>query len=215
MTDDTLFYEPAQGHTLRHDPFNAIIAPRPIGWISTMGDDGSVNLAPYSFFNAVNYRPPLIAFSSVTAKHTLRNAQETGQFVWNLATRDLAGQMNTTSRPVPYGTDEFALAGLTKVPSRLVAPPRVGESPVHFECRVADIHRLRGWQGEPAEAWLVIGEVVGVHIARHLLHDGLFDTFGAGIIMRAGGPTAYGQIGPENRFDLERPGSETSKPQQR
>lgn len=206
VNTDPLFYEPAQGHGLKHDPFNAIVAPRPIGWISTMGADGSVNLAPYSFFNAFNYHPPLIGFSSVTAKNTLRNAQETGEFVWNLATRDLAEQMNATSVAAPYGTDEFELAGLTKAPSRLVAPPRVAESHVQFECKVSDIVRLRGADAQPADAWLVIGEVVGVHIARHLMRDGLFDTFGAGIIMRAGGPTAYGQIGPESRFDLRRPG---------
>lgn len=199
------FYQPAQGHGLKHDPFNAIVAPRPIGWMSTLGADGSVNLAPYSFFNAFNYHPPLVGFSSVTAKHTLRNAQETGEFVYNLATRALADQMNKTCAPVPYGADEFALSGLTPVPSRIVAPPRVAESPVQLECKVSDIVRLRGWQGAPADAWLVIGEVVGVHIAHHLLVDGIFDTFGAGIVMRAGGPTAYAEIGPEARFDLQRP----------
>jgi flavin reductase (DIM6/NTAB) family NADH-FMN oxidoreductase RutF len=203
---DRHFYEPAQGHGLKHDPFNAIIAPRPIGWISTTGADGSVNLAPYSFFNAFNYHPPLIGFSSVTAKHTLRNAQETGEFVWNLATRRLAEQMNATCSPCAYGTDEFTLAGLTPVPSRLVAPPRVGESPVHFECKVSDIIHLKGYRGDPANTWLVIGEVIGVHIDPTLLRDGVFDTFGAGIIMRAGGPTAYAEIGPHDRFDLKRPG---------
>jgi flavin reductase (DIM6/NTAB) family NADH-FMN oxidoreductase RutF len=202
---DPHFYEPARGHGLAHDPFNAIVGPRPIGWIATQGADGSVNLAPYSFFNAFNYHPPLIGFSSVTAKDTLRNARETGEFVWNLATRDLAAQMNATSVPAPYGTDEFALAGLTRAPSRLVTPPRVAESGVQFECKVADIFALRGWRGQPADAWLVMGEVIGVHIARHLLVDGVFDTFGAGIIQRGGGATAYAEIRADSRFDLERP----------
>ena len=203
---DTHFYEPSKGHGLRHDPFNAIIAPRPIGWISSRGADGSVNLAPYSFFNAFNYHPPLIGFSSVTAKDTLRNAQETGEFVWNLATRPLAEPMNATSAPLPYGTDEFAAAGLTQAPSRLVAAPLVAESPVHFECKVSDVVRLRGCSGAAADAWLVIGEVVGVHIAQHLLQAGGFDTFGAGIIMRAGGLAAYAEIRPDSRFDMQRPG---------
>ncbi len=202
---DAHFYEPAQGHGLRHDPFNAIVAPRPIGWISSRGADGSVNLAPYSFFNAFNYHPPLIGFSSVTAKDSLRNARETGEFVWNLATRALAGPMNASSASLAYGTDEFALAGLTQAPCRLVKAPRVAESPVHMECKVSDIVPLRGCRGASADAWLVVGEVVGVHIARHLLQDGVFDTFGAGIILRAGGPSAYAALRPDNRFDLPRP----------
>ncbi len=199
------FYEPAAGHRLPHDPFNAIVAPRPIGWISSRGVDGSVNLAPYSFFNAFNYRPPIVGFASVGAKDTLRNARESGEFVWNLATRALAGQMNTSCAAVPYGTNEFALAGLTQAASRLIAAPRVAESPVNFECRVSDIVQLKGWQGRTVESWLVLGEVVGVHIDESLLKDGIFDTFGAGIIQRGGGPSAYAEIREESRFDMERP----------
>ncbi len=199
------FYEPGQGHGLAHDPFNAIVGPRPIGWVSTQGADGSVNLAPYSFFNAFNYTPPIIGFSSTAAKHSLRNARETGAFVWNLATRALAAQMNVTSASAPYGVDEFALAGLEKAPSRLVAPPRVAASPVNFECRVADIVQLKGWRGDEAQAWLVLGEVVGVHIDAALLKEGVFDTFGAEIVLRAGGPSAYAAITPETRFDMARP----------
>ncbi len=202
---DTHFYRPAQGHGLPHDPFNAIVGPRPIGWISTRGQDGSVNLAPYSFFNAFNYRPPLIGFSSNGAKDTLRNARETGEFAWNLATLAQAEQMNATSAASPYGTDEFALAGLTPLPARLIAAPLVGGSPVHFECRVSDIVQLRSAAGSTVPAWLVIGEVVGVHIAKHLLIDGIFDTFGAGIVLRAGGPSAYANVLPETRFDMARP----------
>ena len=202
---DQHYYEPANGHGLPHDPFNAIVAPRPIGWVSSCGQDGTVNLAPYSFFNAFNYTPPIIGFSSNGAKDSLRNARETGEFVWNLATRPLAEAMNATCAAVAYGQDEFGLAGLTKLPSRLVRAPRVAESPVHFECKVAEIVQLKSHQGLPAKAWLVLGEVVAVHIDRRLLNDGVFDTFGAQIITRAGGPTAYAEIGPETRFDMRRP----------
>ncbi len=206
MSTDPHFYEPASGHGLAHDPFNAIIGPRPIGWISTRGRDGSVNLAPYSFFNAFNYHPPIIGFASVGAKDTLRNAQETGVFAWNLATRALAEPMNASCAPVPYGRNEFELGGLTQAPGRVIDVPLVAESPVHFECRVADIVQLKGWQGELAQSWLVLGEVVGVHIAQSLLVDGVFDTFGAGIIQRGGGPTAYAETRPDSRFDMRRPG---------
>jgi flavin reductase (DIM6/NTAB) family NADH-FMN oxidoreductase RutF len=199
------FYEPSEGHGLKHDPFNAIVGPRPIGWISTKGLDGSVNLAPYSFFNAFNYKPPIIGFSSNGAKDTLRNAQETGEFVWNLATQPLAGQMNASSAMLPYGQDEFASAGLTPAASRLVAAPRVAESPVHFECKVADIVQLKGYKGDLAKSWLVLGEVVAVHIADALLKDGVFDTFHAEIILRAGGPSAYASVLPASRFDMMRP----------
>ena len=199
------FYEPAAGHGLAHDPFNSIVGPRPIGWVSTRGADGVVNLAPYSFFNAFNYTPPIIGFASTGPKNSVRNVQETGEFVWNLATRKLAAQMNATSASVPYGVDEFELAGLEKAPSRLVAPPRVAASPVHFECKVADIVQLKSAAGVPVPTWLVLGEVVGVHIDRALLKDGVFDTFGAEIILRAGGPSAYAAIGPEARFDMVRP----------
>jgi len=199
------FYEPAAGHGLAHDPFNAIIGPRPIGWVSTQGADGSVNLAPYSFFNAFNYKPPILGFSSNGAKDSLRNARELGEFVWNLTTRELAAPMNETSAMAPYGTDEFELAGLTKAPSRLVRPPRVAEAKVQFECKVADIVQLKGYKGDLAQTWLVLGEVVGIHIDPSLLKDGVFDTFGAGIVLRAGGPSAYAAIAPEARFDMVRP----------
>ncbi len=200
------FYEPAQGHRLPHDPFNSIIGPRPIGWISTRGQDGSVNLAPYSFFNAFNYTPPILGFSSTSAKDSLRNCRETGEFVWNLSTRVLAEAMNASCATLPYGTDEFALAGLTKLPGRLVAAPRVAEAQVHFECKVTEILDLKSHTGAPTPATLVLGEVVAVHIDPALLKDGVFDTFGAGIILRAGGPTAYAEIGPAARFDMRRPG---------
>ena len=206
--DDVHYYEPATGHGLPHDPFNAIVGPRPIGWVSTMGADGSVNLAPYSFFNAFNYTPPLLGFSSTTAKDSVRNARETGEFVWNLATRDLAEKMNESCAAVPYGTDEFELAGLTKLESRLVNVPRVAESGVNFECKVTEIINLKNHTGGTTSAILVIGEVVAVHIHKRLLKDGVFDTFNAGVILRGGGPSAYAEIRPDSRFDMHRPGGQ-------
>jgi flavin reductase (DIM6/NTAB) family NADH-FMN oxidoreductase RutF len=205
LDSDRHYYEPAKGHGLAHDPLNAIIGPRPIGWISSRGSGGGLNLAPYSFFNAFSYKPPIIGFSSTGAKDTLRNAQETGEFVWNLATRAMAERMNTTSATVAYETDEFVLAGLTPTPSTLVKPPRVAESPVNFECKVTQIVRLQDQHQQPTHSWLVLGEVVAVHILRTLLKDGVFDTFGAGVILRAGGPTGYAAITPANRFDMVRP----------
>ena len=202
---ETHFYEPKNGHGLKHDPFNAIIGPRPIGWVSTKGADGSINLAPYSFFNAFNYIPPIIGFSSNGAKHSLRNAQETGEFVWNLATAQIAEQMNASSATLPYGVNELTSAKLTEAPSRLVAPPRVAESPVHFECKVIEIIQLKSHTGVFVPSWLVLGEVVAIHIDSKLLPGGVFDTFHADIILRAGGPSAYARITPDTRFDMVRP----------
>jgi len=202
---DRLFYEPAAGHGLAHDPMNSIVAPRPIGWVATRGRDGSVNLAPYSFFNLFNYRPPIVGFCSIGAKDSLRNARETGEFVWNLAVRAVAEQMNATSASAHYGVNEFELAHLTPARSRLVNVPRVAESPVNFECKVTQIVQLTEHSGKPVSSWLTLGEVVGVHISRALLKDGVFDTFGAGIITRAGGLSAYAEIGPDCRFDMVRP----------
>jgi flavin reductase (DIM6/NTAB) family NADH-FMN oxidoreductase RutF len=205
--DETMhYYEPASGHGLAHDPFNAIVGPRPIGWVATQGKDGSVNLAPYSFFNAFNYHPPIVGFCSIGPKDSLRNVQETGEFVWNLSTKAFAEQMNESCAPVKYGVDEFDLAKLTKLPSRVVAPPRVAGSPVHFECKVTQILRLKTAAGRDIDSWVTFGEVVAVHIDKTLLKDGVFDTFGADIILRAGGPSAYARILPESRFDLRRPG---------
>ena len=137
------YYEPARGHGLRHDPLTAIIAPRPIGWISTISAAGIPNLAPYSFFNAFNYHPPIVGFSSIGWKDTVANVAATRVFCWNLATRALAEQMNLTCAPAPPEISEFDLAGVTRADSRLVAAPRVLESPVNFECTMTDITRLR------------------------------------------------------------------------
>lgn len=203
--DTKYFYEPAKGHGLKHEPFNAIIGPRPIGWISTMAPDGRVNLAPYSFFNAFCYTPPIIGFSSTSPKDSVKNIEQTGEFVWNLADQKLAEAMNATSVAVPYGVDEFELAGLAKAPASLVAPPMVADAGVNFECKLCEIVTLKNASGHPTGALLVLGEVVGVHIDPALIKDGVFDTFGAGIILRAGGPAAYARILPEARFEMQRP----------
>ena len=199
------FYEPRQGHGLPHDPFNAIVAPRPIGWISTQSANGALNLAPYSFFNAFNYTPPIVGFCSIGHKDTLRNVEQTREFVWNLVTRPLAERMNRTSASVGPEVDEFALAGLTPAPSRVVAPPRVLESPVAFECRCTQIVQLQTAEGQPVTSWLVLGEVVGVHIDESLLVNGVFDTGLAHPAMRGGGPADYFSVGPEQRFQMRRP----------
>jgi flavin reductase (DIM6/NTAB) family NADH-FMN oxidoreductase RutF len=200
------FYEPAQGHGLPHDPFNAIVGPRPIGWISSRSAEGVLNLAPYSFFNAFNYVPPILGFSSQGRKDTLRNIEATGEFVWNLATRPLAEAMNITCAPAPPEVDEFALAGLTPAASSVIATPRVAESPVAFECRVTQVIALQSAAGTETGNWLVLGEVVGVHIARHLLKDGIYDTAGARPILRGGGPADYFEITAEQLFHMRRPG---------
>lgn len=205
MTDTIHFYEPGQGHGLPHDPFNAIVGPRPIGWIASRNGAGGLNLAPYSFFNAFNYHPPLIGFSSIGRKDTLRNIEETGEFVWNLATRPLAEAMNTSCVAAPADVDEFALAGLTPAASRVVGVPRVAESPVAFECRRTQIIELQGIDGNGVGSWLVLGEVVGVHIARHLLKDGVYDTAAAAPILRGGGPADYFEITAGSLFQMRRP----------
>ena len=132
---DFYFYEPARGHGLPHDPFKAIVGPRPIGWFSTLDADGRVNLAPYSFYNALCDAPPIIGFSSSGRKHSLHNIEATGEFVANFVSRGLGAAMNLTSSEVPPGVDEMALAGLTPAPCRLVKPPRVAESPAALECK--------------------------------------------------------------------------------
>lgn len=195
-------YAPADGHRLPHDPFNAIVAPRPIGWIASVSVAGKRNLAPYSFFNAFNYRPPIIGFASTGAKDTLANVRATGAFVWNLATRAQAAAMNATSAATD--ADEFALAGLETLPSTLVAAPRVAGSPVQFECRLTQIVRLTDHGGAALDTWLVLGEVVQVHIDTALLDDGVYRTAAAHPILRGGGAGDYFE--PGERFEMRRPG---------
>ena len=135
-------YEPRQGHRLPHDPLNMIVGPRPIGWISTRNASGGLNLAPYSFFNAFNYKPPIIGFSSIGYKDSVRNVEQTREFAWNLATLSLAEAMNQTSALLPPEVSEFDVAGLTPLESQLISAPRVAESPVSFECRCTQIIQL-------------------------------------------------------------------------
>lgn len=170
-----------------------------------MSSSGVLNLAPYSFFNAFNYRPPLIGFSSIGWKDSVANIDDTGEFVWNLANRPLAEAMNETSASVPSDEDEFVRSGLTPVPSTMIAAPRVLESPVNFECKLTQLIALRNLDGEEISSWLVLGQVVAVHIDRHLLVDGVYDTAGAHPILRAGGPTDYAEVRPDAMFGMTRP----------
>ncbi|WP_404710719.1 flavin reductase family protein [Sphingomonas sp. MMS24-J13] len=198
-------YRPAEGHRLAHDPFNAIVAPRPIGWIGTRSADGIANLAPYSFFNALAYRPPTIGFSSEGRKDTLANVEATGVFTWNLATRRLAERMNATSAMVPPHVDEIELAGIAAIEGQVVAAPLVLESPAAFECRVSDIVRLRTAAGVDMNNWFVIGEVVAIHLDENVIVDGVYQTAAARPITRGGGPADYFEITEAAKFQMRRP----------
>ncbi|MCA1175562.1 MULTISPECIES: flavin reductase family protein [unclassified Pantoea] len=198
-------YQPRSGHGLPHDPLNAIVGPRPIGWVSSLSASGQRNLAPYSFFNCFNYHPPIIGFASSGWKDSVRNISESKEFVWNLATRPLAEAMNESSASVPPEQDEFALAGLTPIAASHVNVSMVAESPVNFECRLTQLIRLQDVQGIELESWLVLGEVVAIHIDEALLEDGIYQTAKAQPILRAGGPSAYYGISEDLRFDLVRP----------
>jgi flavin reductase (DIM6/NTAB) family NADH-FMN oxidoreductase RutF len=173
--------------------------------ISTVSPSGVRNLAPYSFFNAFNYVPPIIGFASVGWKDSVENAKATGVFVWNLANMELAQAMNATAATVEASVDEFELAGLTAVPSQLVMAPRVLESRVNFECRVTQIIQLETSAGEAVPSWLVLGEVVAVHIDRSLIKDGVYQTAEAHPILRAGRMGDYAEIRPDAMFEMKRP----------
>ncbi|CAN5286034.1 flavin reductase family protein [soil metagenome] len=202
---DHHFYEPAQGHRLAHDPMNAIVGPRPIGWISTRSKAGVRNLAPYSFFNMFNYRPPIIGFASIGWKDNAANIAETGEFVWNLVTRDLAAVMNASSAMVGPEVDEFDLAGIAALPARLVAPDRVAGSPVQLECRATQTLRLESKERAPLDTWVIFGEVIGVHIDPAMIEGGVYQTGRARPILHGGGPADYFDVGEENLFKMRRP----------
>lgn len=197
-----MFYQPKDGHGLPHDPLKAIVAPRPIGWISTRAPDGVLNLAPYSFFNMLCSRPPLVMFSSESEKDAAAAARASGEFVANLVTRDLAGAMNRSSVDAPRTVSEFGYAGLTPAASQVVAAPRVAEAPAALECIVTQILEPRGLDGKSVGSVVVIGEIVGVHIDDSLIVDGLFDIRRAGTIARLGymDYTDIGEI-----FSMRRP----------
>ncbi|MGY5776885.1 flavin reductase family protein [Rhizobium sp. LEGMi135b] len=173
-------------HGLAHDPFKAIVAPRPIGWIGSKGRDGSLNLSPYSFFNAVSDRPKLVMFSSAGRKDSVRNVEETGVFTANLVSRHIVEKMNHSSIAVPYGINEFELAGLTAKPGKLVDAPYVGEAFAVLECRVTEVLEPKGLDGEPSENIMVIGQVVGIHIDETIIRDGRLDMALARPVARMG-----------------------------
>lgn len=172
-----MFYEPARrNHGLPHTPLKALVAPRPIGWISSLSIDGIANLAPYSFFNLVSEAPDIVAFSSDGLKHSVRNIMETGEFVCNLATLPLMEQVNLTSKPVPANESEFDLAGLERAPSRMVKPPRVAASPCALECVWIETIEIKDRHGVPSGRHLTFGEVVGIHIDDAFIENGLVRT---------------------------------------
>ncbi len=201
-----MFYETLENkHGLRHDPFKALIVPRPVGWITTLSNDGICNIAPYSFFNAISEKPHYVVIGSAGRKDTLRNLEETGEFTCSLATYDLRDQMNVTSAPFPAGVDEYPIASLTATASTMVKPPRVKESPAAFECkywRTIDLPAAVPG-GRPGNA-AIIGLVVGIHINDDFINDGIVDTAGMGPIARMG-YMDYSVVTPETTFSINRP----------
>ncbi|HWT31801.1 MAG TPA: flavin reductase family protein [Propylenella sp.] len=182
-----MFYTPRLGdHGLRFDPFKAIVAPRPIGWISSLDVEGRPNLAPYSFFNAIQSRPHIVMFGSDGRKHSVANIEATGEFVCNLATWELRNEVNATSAPLPAGVNEFVAAGLEAAPSRFVKPPRVARAPAALECKLIKTDAIAGLDGQPSGAIVVFGEVVGIHIDEACIRDGRFDMTAARSIARCG-----------------------------
>ncbi len=182
-----MFYETARNnHGLPHDPFKAIVAPRPIGWISSLSAKGEINLAPYSYFNGVSSKPPCVMFASEGHKDSIANIAETREFVCSLATWELREQMNATSATVAREVDEFMLTGLTAAPSKLVKPPRVAESPCALECRLVKIVNLGDDDPTLADRQIVIGKVVGIHIDEQFIRNGILDTAAMKPIARCG-----------------------------
>ncbi|MFK7892077.1 MAG: flavin reductase family protein [Granulosicoccus sp.] len=181
-----MYYDADKPHGLKFDPFKAIIAPRPIGWISTLGSDGVPNLAPYSFFNGLSSKPPLLMFSSETLKDSARNARESGEFAFSLATWNLQQAMNSSSDTVAPDVNEYLSAGISMASCRQIAAPRVAESPASMECVTLSCQELLDKDRQPCNIFLVIGQVVGVHIDDKLLRNGRFDTAAAQPLARCG-----------------------------
>jgi len=202
-----MFYRTNESHGLPFNPFNALVTPRPIGWISSVDREGNVNLAPYSFFNAVSYSPPQVMFAASGyhddggLKDSVRNIQETGEFVVNMVTWGLREAMNITSVSAPHDTDEFEVAGLGKEPSELVAPPRVKASPAHLECRYNQTVELPR-ASETAANLVVFGEVIGIHISDEILTEGRVDMAKADVVGRLG---YMDYVRVSDRFTMERP----------
>jgi flavin reductase (DIM6/NTAB) family NADH-FMN oxidoreductase RutF len=201
-----MFYEVGRekDHGFTHDPFKALVAPRPIGWITALSGRGEINLSPYSFFNAVSSRPNMVAFSSDGRKDAVTFIEETGEFVCNLAPYDLREAMNATSAPLARGENEMAHAGLTAAPSRLVKPPRVAEAPAALECKWLQTVPLTPIGANEPVYFMIIGQVVGVHVDDRFVTDGLVDTAAMRPIMRAGYHD-YFVATPETKFSMRRP----------
>jgi flavin reductase (DIM6/NTAB) family NADH-FMN oxidoreductase RutF len=201
-----MFYEPDKrdNRLLPHDPFKAIVAPRPIGWITSIDMKGRVNLAPYSFFNGVNSRANLVMFASEGRKDSVSNIAETGEFVCNLATWDLREAMNATAAPLPHGHNEMERAGLEPAPSRLVKPPRVKASPCALECKLVKIVAMETADGTSIDGHVVFGQVIGVHIDERFVVDGRLDTAAMKPIARCG-YDEYAVV--ESLFSMTRPPS--------
>jgi len=201
-----MHYDPRKNnHNLPHDPFTALVVPRPIGWISTVSRDGIVNLAPYSFFNAVAARPPYVMFSSATRKDSQHNAEETGEFVHSLATWELREEMNITSAGVEPGVSEPELAHLEMAPSVAVRPPRVKKSPIALECKYVTTVKLAGADGKPQSYSVIFGEVVSIYIDDALIVDGIVDSAKARPIARLGYLEDYAVVNPDTIFRMKRP----------
>ncbi len=202
-----MFYQTKDHHGLPHDPFKSCVAPRPIGWLTTLSADGVVNLAPFSFFNGVAASPPIVIVGindSGATKDTLANCRATGEFVVNMATWDLREVMNLTSAALPADVDEMALAGLTPAPSRLVEPPRVAESPINMECKVLQFVELPS-DDPDARNTTIFGQVHGIHIDESVLTDGLVDVTKLKPIARMG-YMDYAVV--EQVFEMRRPSAE-------
>jgi flavin reductase (DIM6/NTAB) family NADH-FMN oxidoreductase RutF len=198
-----MFYEPDKRHArLAHDPFKAIVAPRPIGWVTSMNAKGEVNLAPYSYFNGVSSKPNVVMFSSEGLKDSASFIAETKEFVCNLATWDLREAMNATSAPLPRGVNEMSRAGLAPAPSRLVKPPRVAASPCALECRLIKIVPIESIDGTAIDCHVVFGQVVGVHIDDRFVLNGRLDTAAMKPIARCG-YDEYAVV--ESVFAMQRP----------
>jgi flavin reductase (DIM6/NTAB) family NADH-FMN oxidoreductase RutF len=190
-------------HGLKHNPFKALVAPRPIGWISTLSGEGVINLAPYSFFNGVSDVPPFVMFSSAGTKDSLRNIEQTGEFVCSLATYALKDQMNKTSAGVGPEIDEMKMAGLTPAASALVKPPRVAESPVALECTHHKTIPLPASETTQHDGYImVIGRVVGIYVDDSVITDGLVDVTKIRPIARLG-YMDYAVV--DSVFSMERP----------
>jgi len=192
-------------HGLPHDPFKALVVPRPIGWVSTIGKDGVANLAPYSFFNAVSDRPPMLMFSSGGHKDSLRNILDSGEFTCSIATWALREAMNLSSATVAPGVDEFVLAGLTKAASRFVKPPRVAESPAAFECRLWKTLPMPPHKpGAEPSYTVVFGQVVGIYIEDAFIEAGIVQSGRMQPLARLG-YMDYSVLRPESMFTMQRP----------